>query len=40
MHSAPPSYNEGYVKIEFPAATGEKPIVEATVFTHKKVIQF
>ncbi len=28
MHSAPPSYNEGYVKIEFPETTGENPIVE------------
>ncbi|MDP0124968.1 hypothetical protein Q7338_09875, partial [Glaesserella parasuis] len=28
MHSAPPSYNEDYEKIEFPATTGEKPIVE------------
>ncbi|WP_341535794.1 hypothetical protein, partial [Glaesserella parasuis] len=33
MHSAPPSYNEGYVKIEFPAATGEKPIVEGDKVT-------
>ncbi|QKJ68803.1 hypothetical protein HQ939_09150 [Glaesserella parasuis] len=33
MHSAPPSYNEGYVKIEFPATTGENPIVEGDKVT-------
>ncbi|MDO9814087.1 hypothetical protein Q7492_04535 [Glaesserella parasuis] len=33
MHSAPPSYNEGYVKIEFPATTGANPIVEGDKVT-------
>ncbi|WP_420729009.1 hypothetical protein [Glaesserella parasuis] len=33
MHSAPPSYNEGYVKIEFPETTGENPIVEGDKVT-------
>ncbi|MDG6796413.1 hypothetical protein QA290_11210, partial [Glaesserella parasuis] len=33
MHSAPPSYNEGYVKIEFPVTTGANPIVEGDKVT-------
>ncbi|MDO9655557.1 DUF4369 domain-containing protein [Glaesserella parasuis] len=33
MHSAPPSYNEGYVKIKFPATTGANPIVEGDKVT-------